>query len=73
MTEKLLYRATEAAEVLSLSRAKLYELIQRGELRAIKIDGAARISRDELERFVAERSALPQERKEVPARPGGQR
>ena len=49
--DKLLYRVEEAAGVLSLGRAKLFELIARGEIRAVKIDGATRIPADELLEF----------------------
>jgi excisionase family DNA binding protein len=49
----LLYRVTEAAEVLGLSRAKVYELISSGALRSVRIDGARRIKADDLAAFVA--------------------
>lgn len=51
--QKLLYRVEEAAGVLSLGRSKVYELISRGAIRAVKIDGATRIPADEIESFVA--------------------
>jgi len=35
-TRKLLYRVTEAAHLLSLSRSQLYELIRAGRLRSVK-------------------------------------
>ena len=41
--QKLLYRVEELLGVLSLGRSKLYELIARGAIRAVKIDGATRI------------------------------
>lgn len=50
---RLLYRVAEAAEVLSLSRAKVYELINSGVLRSVRIDGARRITADDLAAFVA--------------------
>lgn len=50
---RLLYRVTEAAEVLGLSRAKVYELISSGALRSVRIDGARRIKADDLAAFVA--------------------
>ncbi len=50
---RLLYRVTEAAEVLGLSRAKVYELISSGALRSVRIDGARRIKVDDLNAFVA--------------------
>lgn len=50
---RLLYRVTEAAEVLSLSRAKVYELINSGALRSVRIGGARRITAEDLAAFVA--------------------
>jgi excisionase family DNA binding protein len=49
---KLLYRVNEAAEACSIGRTKTYELINRGELRAVKIDGAVRIPASAIEEFV---------------------
>jgi len=37
---RLLYRVSEAALALGLSRAKVYELINSGALQAVRIDGA---------------------------------
>lgn len=51
--EKMLYRPEEAARVLSISRAKVYELISSGALRVVHIGRSARVPRGELERFVA--------------------
>jgi len=50
---RLLYRVTEAAAMLSLSRAKVYELINSGALRSVRIDGARRIKAADLQAFVA--------------------
>jgi excisionase family DNA binding protein len=50
---RLLYRVSEAASALGLSRAKVYELINSGALRAVRIDGARRIKAADLEAFVA--------------------
>jgi excisionase family DNA binding protein len=49
---KPLFRVEEAAEYLSISRAKAYELIQRGELRSVKIDGSRRITLNQLEAYI---------------------
>jgi excisionase family DNA binding protein len=49
---RLLYRVTEVAEALSLSRAKVYELITSGALRSVRIDGARRVRAADLEAFV---------------------
>jgi excisionase family DNA binding protein len=45
---KLLYRVSEAAEYLSLSRTKVYELIRSGVLVSIRVDGSRRIKADDL-------------------------
>jgi excisionase family DNA binding protein len=50
---RLLYRISEVASALGLSRAKVYELINSGALRAVRIDGARRIRAVDLEAFVA--------------------
>jgi excisionase family DNA binding protein len=50
---RLLYRVSEAAIALGLSRAKVYELIGSGALRAVRIDGARRIKAADLEAYVA--------------------
>jgi excisionase family DNA binding protein len=50
---RLLYRVPEAAEVLGLSRAKVYKLINSGALRSVRIDGSRRIKSDDLTAFVA--------------------
>jgi excisionase family DNA binding protein len=50
---RLLYRVSDAALALSLSRAKVYELINSGALRSVRIDGARRMRATDLEAFVA--------------------
>ncbi len=50
---RLLYRVGEAAEVLSLSRAKVYELINSGALRSVRVGGARRVTAEDLAAFVA--------------------
>ncbi len=47
-----LLRITEAAEYLGISRTKCYEMIQRGELRVLRIDASVRVPRTELERWL---------------------
>ena len=49
--DKLLYRVEESGDLLGLKRSKMYELIARGEIRAVKIDGATRIPAGELRAF----------------------
>ena len=46
----------EAAEELHIPRTRCYELIQRGELPAVRIgERSIRINRNELERFLLEK------------------
>ena len=48
-------RVQEAANLLSLPRTRTYELIQRGELPAVRIgERSIRVNRQELERFLLE-------------------
>lgn len=49
---KLAYTVEEAAELLSLSRAQIYRLIDIGELSTIKIGRSRRVSADQLSVFV---------------------
>ena len=49
--DKLLYRVEEGGEVLGLKRSKMFELIARGAIKAVKIDGATRIPAAELKAF----------------------
>lgn len=56
--EKLLLTPEEAAEVLSLSRSRVYALMCAGLLGSVKIGGSRRIPAEELRRYVAE--LLPQ-------------
>ena len=51
--EKLLYRVTEAAEMLGLSRSKVYILIQAGVLPSVRVDGSRRIRAEDLRAYVA--------------------
>lgn len=53
MDDKLLYRITEVAEYLSLSRSKVYVLIQSGALPSVRIDGARRVRGEDVLAFVA--------------------
>ena len=55
MDDRMLYRVGEVAELLSLSKSKVYELIRSGALRSIRIDGCRRIRGVDLTAFVDER------------------
>jgi excisionase family DNA binding protein len=50
--EHLLLRMSEAAESLGVSRAKLYQEVSRGAIKAVHIGSAVRIPSDELRRYV---------------------
>ena len=45
MAEQLLYRPTEAAEVIGVSRARCYELIAAGVIPSIRIGTSIRVPR----------------------------
>jgi len=50
---KLLLKVEEAAQLLSLSRKTLYDLMSRGELASLKIGGSRRIPLTALHAFIA--------------------
>jgi len=56
--DRILFRVTEVAGFLGLSRAKTYELVKSGALPSVKLDGCRRIKADDLRRFV---DGLPSE------------
>lgn len=49
----MLLRVPEAARQLSIGNSKMWELVARGEIESVKIDGARRISRQAIERYIA--------------------
>jgi excisionase family DNA binding protein len=48
----LLYRVREAAAMLGLGPSKTWELIARGELESVKIDGARRVPHEAIVSYV---------------------
>jgi excisionase family DNA binding protein len=50
----ILLRVSEAAVLLSLGRSKTYELIETGKLPSVRLDGALRVPRAAIERFVTD-------------------
>jgi len=54
MEIKLLLKVEEAAEIFGISRTAMYLLMQRGEIKSVKIGRSRRIPRVELEKFVEE-------------------
>lgn len=53
VVEKLLLKPEEAAEILSIGRSKVYELMGTGELASVRIGACRRIRADALADFVA--------------------
>jgi excisionase family DNA binding protein len=51
--DKLLYRVEETAQLLAIGRSKMWEIVLRGDIESVKIDGSRRISRDAIEAYVA--------------------
>ena len=51
--EPLLLRVDDAAQRLSISRATMYRLIQRGEVPVVRIGSAVRVRAFELDLWVA--------------------
>jgi excisionase family DNA binding protein len=64
--ESLLLSIREAAAALSVSRSRVYQLIQTGDLAAVRVGGpnTTRIRRADLENFAA---GLPTQRRESAA------
>jgi excisionase family DNA binding protein len=54
----LLLRISEACEVAAISRSKLYELIESGEVPAVHIGRGVRVPMEGLRRWAAARPAV---------------
>lgn len=54
--DRLLYTVSHVADQLSVSTSKIYQLITRGELPSVMIDGSRRIPAEALKQFVADRA-----------------
>lgn len=50
--DKLLFTPAEAAVVLGVGRSMLYELLQSGELRSVRIGTCRRIPTEAIEEFL---------------------
>jgi excisionase family DNA binding protein len=57
--ERLAYRVSEAAEVVGVSRSKMYELIAAGIVPAVRIGGSVRVPVEALKKWIAEQTAVP--------------
>ena len=51
----------EAATELRISRSQVYELLKRGELRALSIGKSRRITPSELDQFIAKKAEISAE------------
>lgn len=51
---KLAYSVEEAAEVISISTRKFYDLLGRGDLRSVRVDGRRLVRHEDLVGYVAE-------------------
>lgn len=49
----LLYRVHEAAHLLGISTSKAWDLVSRGDIPSVRIDGSRRVSRAALETYAA--------------------
>ena len=52
-TGQILYRVTEAAQKLAISESKLWELLARGDIQSVKIDGSRGDPPGALDAYVA--------------------
>ena len=55
-TDKKLLSPLEVAEILSISKKTVYEIIKRNELKAFKVRGRWRIKKEDLSRYVLQSS-----------------
>ncbi len=54
LSNKKLLRATEVAEILDISRAMAYRLMQQGEIRTVRISGSRRVRVGDLEKYISD-------------------
>ena len=52
MEDRLLYRVSEVALILNISRSKVYELLGSGDLPSVKIDRTRLIRDSDLRQYV---------------------
>lgn len=54
-----LLKATEVAQILDVSRALAYRLMQQGEIRTVRIAGSSRVRAVDLEKYISENLYSP--------------
>lgn len=57
MAERLAYRVIEAAEMIGVSRSKMYELIAAGTIPVVRIGTSIRIPVEGLREWIAQSTA----------------
>jgi excisionase family DNA binding protein len=55
---KRLLKATEVAELLQVSRAHAYNLMRRGEIPSVRMGGAVRVRRSDLDEFIEQSKGI---------------
>lgn len=53
MCERLLLRIPEVGALLGIKRSKVYQLLQSGRLKSVRLDGSRRVLVTEVGEFVA--------------------
>lgn len=61
MRERLAYRVTEAAEIIGVSRSKMYELIAQGGVPSVRIGTSVRVPADGLRAWITEQTQAAKE------------
>jgi excisionase family DNA binding protein len=59
MSERLLLRVVEAAELLSISRAQAYVWINEGRIPSVRIGSSIRVPARQLEDLIARKTRFP--------------
>lgn len=59
LTERLLLRPTEAAEMLGVGRSKLYELIAEGDIPTVRVGSRVRIPVEDLRAWIRDGAKTP--------------
>jgi len=70
--EKLLLRPTEAAEVLGISRSKLYQMLAGGQLPVVRVGQSKRIPVRGLERWIRKRLSAAETATSIAGGPDGE-
>lgn len=54
--ERMLFRPAEAAQAIGVSRSRVYELINSGEIPSLKVGGVRRVPVEKLREWIARNS-----------------